>query len=353
MKRNRIPTWDRKKTRVFQIRLLAWYSRHRRRLPWRGNPTPYRVWVSEIMLQQTQVKTVLPYYERFLSRFPDVRTLASAPEEDVLAAWAGLGYYSRARSIHRAAVKIVREHNGRFPETMDDILKLPGVGRYTAGAIHSIAFNRPAPVVDGNVRRVISRLNGIKGRIPETFFWKQSSAWVPATRPSDFNQAVMELGALICTPSDPRCADCPVASLCTAMRLGIQHQIPAKLPARAAVEVALVLLVVESGESVLLSEKLPCPYIPGSWGLPARLLQKNESPEQAVHALADEMRFNGASFQKLGVVRHGITYRRIAAHVYRTPNVVGVLPAKNQRWVCRASAQRHLTSSLFRKALQL
>ncbi len=344
--------WTRRKTRNFQTRLLDWYSGHRRELPWRSEPTPYHVWISEIMLQQTQVKTALPFYERFLSRFPDVRTLAAASESELLAVWAGLGYYSRARNLHRAAAMIVQDHDGQFPEAMDQILRLPGVGRYTAGAIRSIAFNRPEPVVDGNVRRVISRLHGIKGA-PETFFWNQSSAWIPAGHPSDFNQAVMELGALVCTPADPRCAVCPAASLCVARRLRIQPLVPAKRPSRKRVDIALVILVIEHRGSVLLSRELPSPFIPGSWGLPARLLQKGDSPERAAYALAKSMRLDGITLREVGMVRHAITYRRMTAHVYSAANTAEDPPAEEPPWMMRASAAQHLTSSLFRKALQL
>jgi A/G-specific adenine glycosylase len=197
--------WDWEKTRNFQERLLHWYGRHKRELPWRSNPAPYRVWVSEIMLQQTQAKTVLPYYDRFFKRFPDIQSLARASEQEVLALWAGLGYYGRARNLHRAARQIVDDHGGVFPDKLEEILMLPGIGRYTAGAICSIAFNRPLPIVDGNVRRVIRRLHGIGRRIPESHFWNQASAWVPEGKTSAFNQAVMELGALVCLPHRPLC----------------------------------------------------------------------------------------------------------------------------------------------------
>jgi len=197
--------WRREKTRKFQERILSWHRRHGRSLPWRRRPTPYRVWVSEAMLQQTQVQTVLPYYRRFLRRFPGIKALAAASEAEVTALWAGLGYYSRARNLHRAAGKIVAEHRGKFPDSKDSLLELPGVGRYIAGAVLSIVYGKAEPVVDGNVRRVIGRLHGLPDKAPDSFYWRQAAAWIPAGKASDFNQAVMELGALVCTPAKPLC----------------------------------------------------------------------------------------------------------------------------------------------------
>src|SRR5438132_2793331 len=214
--------WDPVRTAKFQDALLAWYSEHQRALPWRSRPDPYRVWVSEIMLQQTQVQTVLRYFDRFVRRFPDARALAAASEEEVVSLWAGLGYYGRARNLRRAAIEIVRRHGGRFPSRFDEILRLPGVGRYTAGAIASIAFNLPEPIVDGNVRRVVSRLHALERGAPERFFWEQARAWTPAGRAAEFNQAVMELGALVYVPSSPLCLLCPVAAPSEARRRGIE-----------------------------------------------------------------------------------------------------------------------------------
>ena len=346
--------WNQRRIREFQARLLVWYNRHQRALPWRRYPSPYRVWISEIMLQQTQVKTVLPYYENFLSRFPDVNSLAAAPEEEVLAQWAGLGYYSRARNLHRTANQIVREFNGRFPSTMEEIRRLPGIGRYTAGAILSIAFNHAQPVVDGNVRRIITRLHGIASQAPDSFFWKQAAAWVDAVRPSDFNQAVMELGALVCTPSVPRCATCPVSSLCAAFSQGVQNRIPARRPNRATEEVALVILVIRRGDAVLLSRKPPTSFIPGPWGLPARLLQPGESPETAVRTLSRSLNLKKSSLRKVFTVRHCITHRRIAAQIFeaQSPTAVIVREKEALRWIESAHIDRYLTSSLYRKALK-
>ena len=202
--------------------LLRWYRRVRRDMPWRREVSPYRTWISEIMLQQTTVAAVTPKYEAFLKAFPDVRALARAPEDAVLKRWAGLGYYSRARNLRRAAREIVEKHGGQFPSNFDDVLALPGVGRYTAGAILSIAFSQPHPVVDGNVIRVYARLFGLRGRAKDPAFvkeiWARAAPLVPKSAPGDWNQALMELGATVCTPESPSCGACPVAKDCVALK---------------------------------------------------------------------------------------------------------------------------------------
>ena len=198
--------------RRFRARLLRWYRRHRRGLPWRNTRDPYRIWVSEIMLQQTRVAAVLSHYHAFLRRFPSVRSLAAARESSVLAAWSGLGYYARARSLHAAAKEIVRKRRGRFPRSAKDLRALPGIGRYTAAAISSIAFGRPEAVVDGNVARVLRRLSGQPAS--ERELWRQAELLLSRHSPGDFNQAMMELGATLCLPATPRCDRCPVFVWC-------------------------------------------------------------------------------------------------------------------------------------------
>jgi A/G-specific adenine glycosylase len=198
--------------RQFRSRLLGWYDRHRRDLPWRANRDPYRVWLSEIMLQQTRVAAVIDHYHEFLQRFPTVEKLAAAREASVLAAWSGLGYYRRARRMHAAAKVIVHEHNGKFPQSARALQSLPGIGRYTAAAIASIAFGEPIAAVDGNVERVLQRVAG--RRLAKEEMWAAANDLLDKNRPGDFNQAMMELGALVCTPRVPACLTCPVAELC-------------------------------------------------------------------------------------------------------------------------------------------
>ncbi len=203
---------EKKDVRRFRKRLLGWYDRHRRDLPWRRTRNPYRIWVSEIMLQQTRVAAVLGHYREFLRRFPSVRRLASARPESVLAAWSGLGYYRRARSLHAGARLLVREHRGRFPRRSAEWRALPGIGRYTAAAIASIAFDEPSAVVDSNVERVLERLQG--KRLAAKGMWEAADSLIDSGRPGDFNQAMMELGAIVCLPKAPKCSACPLARWC-------------------------------------------------------------------------------------------------------------------------------------------
>jgi A/G-specific adenine glycosylase len=202
----------------FRQALLRWYDQHRRDLPWRATRDPYRIWLSEIMLQQTRVAAVLDHYRIFLQRFPDVQTLAASAEDDVLAAWSGLGYYRRARMLHRCAQQIAAQHAGCFPRDSEALLALPGIGRYTAAAIASIAFAEPVAVVDGNVERVLQRFTGINLTPPQT--WQHAQALLAHARPGDFNQAMMELGATVCVPSEPRCMVCPVRKWCAVQQSG-------------------------------------------------------------------------------------------------------------------------------------
>jgi A/G-specific adenine glycosylase len=221
---------------LFRKKLLAWYDQNQRALPWRRKPgsrspiDPYRVLLSESMLQQTQVATVIPYFHRFLARFPSVFELAAADEQQVLRLWQGLGYYSRARNLRAAAIEIVRDHGGKIPQDCEQLLQLPGVGRYTAGAVASIAFERRAPILDGNVQRVLCRLDGIESdprqRDVQKRLWDRAQEILPKARIGDFNSALMELGATVCTPRSPRCEHCPMRRGCRAAAAGLQEQIP-------------------------------------------------------------------------------------------------------------------------------
>ncbi len=345
--------WNLDKIERFQRLLLAWYRKHKRLLPWRSRPTPYRVWIAEVMLQQTQVRTVLPYYNRFLERFPDIKTLAAASEDEVVRSWAGLGYYRRAHDLAAAARRIVEEWRGRFPRNIDDIRRLPGVGRYTAAALCSIAFHQAQPVVDGNVRRVIGRLHGIVNA-PESYFWKEAESLLSREQPSDFNQALMELGALVCTPTRPRCDVCPVRILCSSGHRGSTPSANRR-PGRAFEAIEIVVLILECQGEIVLGRNTEAEFIPGLWGLPTRILDRGRyRPLSAAQALARTILGYEPGLRACARVRHAITHRRILAHSYhakiRTPRppLADTTPFK---WVLAEESASHLTSSLFRKCV--
>jgi A/G-specific adenine glycosylase len=260
--------------RDFAASLIDWHARHGRHdLPWQRRRTAYRVWVSEIMLQQTQVTTVIPYYERFMQRFPDVRTLAAAPLDEVLHLWSGLGYYARARNLHRAAVRIAAEHRGRFPRSFEAVADLPGVGRSTAGAILALSHGERFPILDGNVRRVLSRHFGVEGRAQDRAvlqkLWTLSEECTPADNVDVYTQAVMDLGATVCVRRNPSCASCPVSASCSARRTGRQHELPSAKPARVRRqrEVFMLAAVREDGD-VLLERRPESGIWGGLWCLP-------------------------------------------------------------------------------------
>lgn len=269
------------------IRLLEWYDRAGRELPWRGSRDPYRIWLSEIMLQQTRIAAVEPYYARFLARFPSLEALAAAPLAEVLKAWEGLGYYARARNLHRLAQTLVNERQGQFPTNAAALQELPGIGRYTAAAIASIAFDERAAVLDGNVMRVLARLTDLPDDITQpatqTQLWEWAEALLPAARHGDYNQALMDLGRLVCTPRQPNCQECPLAAHCLAQQRGTVEQRPvkkAKAPLPQVRGVAAVLRD-ETGR-VLVVQRLPKGLLGGLWTLPGGLCEPDESLPEAL-----------------------------------------------------------------------
>jgi A/G-specific adenine glycosylase len=249
--------------------LLAWYGEHRRDLPWRRTRDPYAIWVSEVMLQQTQVAAVLPYWERFLARFPTVAALAGASEDDVLAAWSGLGYYRRVRDLRAGAIQVLACHEGAVPREPEALRALPGIGAYTAGAIASIAFDRPEPVLDGNVRRVLARWTADPGEGGDARFWALARALVEGPRPGDWNQALMELGATVCTPQAPRCPECPIAGECRGLASGTPEAFPRPRPSKPSHTIRVEVALIEQEGAVLLEEKGSGGPLRGRWDLPA------------------------------------------------------------------------------------
>ena len=321
--------------------ILDWYDRHARRLPWRDQPTPYRVWISEIMLQQTRVETVLPYFERWMQRFPTLQALAEASEQDVLKAWEGLGYYSRARNLYRAARLVMEQYNGRIPGEREQLEKLPGIGRYTAGAIASIAFGKDEPALDANIRRVLARVFNVTvpARSPEgeRLLWQFAGATLPAGRAGDYNQAIMDLGSSICTPRAPACLICPINVFCEAFRLGVQEQRPV-LDAKPAVpHYTVTAAVIHHDEDILIARRPENGLLGGLWEFPGGKLEPGESlPEGLRREIMEELGVPVTVGEPFGVYRHGYTHFKVTLHAFHCRIEAGEpqpLHASEIRWV--------------------
>jgi A/G-specific adenine glycosylase len=302
----------------FQRRLLAWFRRHRRDLPWRSSRDPYRIWVAEVMLQQTRIAAVIPYYDRFLARFPTVESLAEARPQDVLKFWSGLGYYSRARNLQSAARRIVADHHGKFPRELESALALPGIGRYTAAAVLSIAYDVPLAVLDGNVARVLARLHAIRGDLRAPARWQQLTAAADALlarhAAADWNQALMELGEIVCTPQIPRCPGCPVSQSCRAYALQLVDRIPAPRKKRAPlkIQIAAAILLDPLGRTLLVKDPGPHDGVLFSrmWQFPAVQVKSDAAVELTGH-LRRTLGVRLASLQPLAAARHAVTFRNI------------------------------------------
>lgn len=298
-------------------RVLIWFDRHRRELPWRLDRDPYRIWVSEVMLQQTTVATVLPRFERFMCAFPTLHTLAEADEQEVLRQWQGLGYYRRARDLHRASRLMVEQHGGRLPDDVEAWKQLPGVGRYIMGAVLSQAFDRRLPIVEVNSQRVLCRLYGQdqdpKSPAVREWLWRTATTVLPRKRAGDFNQAIMELGAMLCTPNRPRCKQCPLASICVARKMGTQETIPMRPAAVPRVSVKEVAIVVRKGSNVLLARRPESGRWGNMWEFPHVSLEAKESHDDAAKRLLEDVLGIRAKLgRELITIRHAVTRFRIA-----------------------------------------
>lgn len=318
-------------------RLLAWYGREGRDLPWRRTRDPYRIWLSEIMLQQTGVTAVIPYYERFLAAFPSVAQLAAAPLEQVLQLWAGLGYYRRARFLHQAAGAVMSRHGGRFPEGLEDIMALPGVGRSTAGAIVSIAFDCKAPILDGNVRRVLCRLLAVpgdprSGKV-EKRLWQWADTLTPADRPHDYAQAIMDLGATVCTPRRPVCRECPLSGLCEAFWRGVPEQFPQRGARKTVPLVRQVAVLIEHQGCFLVRRRPLEGMLGGLWEFPAAAIPAGGSAEETVRMLLAE-EGGSARPEPAGTVRHAYSHFKVELQVFfcRTGEA-GRVAEDDRRWL--------------------
>ena len=319
------PVWNEStwRSRV-RRRLLEWFDDNARELPWRSNPLPYHVWVSEIMLQQTQVATVLPYFERFLNSFPTIADLARADEANLMRHWEGLGYYRRARSLHAAAKRIVEIHAGEFPTTFDEVIALPGIGRYTAGAILSISADQRLPVLEGNTQRVLSRWIALRESPTKTpankLLWSVAQRMLPRTGSGVFNQAAMELGALVCTPRQPKCDVCPVRSMCCARKLNLQHEIPGKVTKTKyedRLEFAFVIQQRIAKEDAFLMRPIPDGQRwAGLWDFPRPTETIYESVAAASDWLSDQLGVTVAPGVQLLTSKHAVTKYRITLDVH-------------------------------------
>ena len=334
--------------------LLRWFDRARRDLPWRRRPSAYRTLVSELMLQQTGVATVVPYFQRFVARFPTLRALAGASDDDVTALWSGLGYYARARNLRRAAGQIVREHAGRMPRTEVELRALPGIGPYTAAAVAAIAFGERAFALDGNGLRVLARLTGdrrpVDAPATRSALHARGLAEVPRARAGDFNQAVMELGALVCTPRNPNCAACPLSRACRAHADGIVDSVPAKKVRTERPRVQVVSACVTDGRQLLLVRR-GAGLLRGTWSLPEATATAGAPPAGAARELAERagLRVHEVAYQ--GSVRHVFTHRDLTAEVFRVQVARAGEPGADSRWVMPTAVATLGVSTFTRKTL--
>lgn len=327
----------------FAEAVLHWFDGHGRHdLPWQKDPTPYRVWISEIMLQQTQVATVIPYYERFMSRFPDVRALAKADIDEVLHLWTGLGYYARARNLHKAAGIITGKFHGRFPEDIEALIALPGIGRSTAGAILSLAMNQRRPILDGNVKRVLTRVYAIEGRPGQSDvnnrLWSLADECTPTERVADYTQAIMDLGATVCTRSRPGCDRCPLAEGCVAHARGEETRFPERKPARVKPVRQVTFLILENDQGALLLQKRPPSGIWGGlWGFPECAENTDISQRLA------ETGFELLEHRDLPAMRHTFSHFHLdinPVHCRVRAGPTGVAETQPSRWYRNDDSQR-------------
>jgi A/G-specific adenine glycosylase len=341
--------------------LLAWYRRNARDLPWRRTRDPYRIWLAESMLQQTRIDTALPYYRRFVERFPNVRALADARLDDVLRLWAGLGYYTRARNLHKTARIVAREHRGEFPRTATGLQHLPGVGRYTAGAIASMAFGQRAAVVDGNIKRVLTRLLAIEACIEATEttrrLWQLAERLVAPRAPGAFNQALMELGGRVCVSKNPACPRCPLRKWCAAAARGIQGRLPKRGHKKPVPRVQAVAAAFRSNGGYLIVKRPAEGLLGGLWELPSAEVHDGEPHAESLRKhLRDAFGVQVSVGEALGVVRHAFSHRLLELHVYRC-HVRGTLAARSERdhvrWVLPRQLEHFAFASVDRKALAL
>ena len=305
----------------FSDRILDWYAHHGRELPWRGQSDPYMVWVSEIMLQQTRVESVIPYFERWMEHFPNIHVLAAASEQDVLLVWEGLGYYSRARNLYKAARIVVDDFGGELPHDLTALRQLPGIGRYTVGAIASIAFGLDVATLDGNLRRVFARVFDVS--VPadspkgEGILWALAEKHLPKGHAGDYNQALMDLGATLCLPRNPACLLCPISKLCKARALGLQEQRPVLKPKPGVPHYTVTAAVLRRDGKILLAKRLSKGLLGGMWEFPGGKVENGETLAAClVREIREELGTEIQVGEALGIYRHAYTHFRITLHAF-------------------------------------
>lgn len=304
-----------------QEKLLEWYSANARELPWRGSYSPYQVWISEIMLQQTQVSAMLPYYSRWMKRFPDINSVALASEDEILLHWEGLGYYARAKNIRKAARQILAEFGGELPRDFDSVRRLPGIGRYTAGAIMSFAYNADYAAADANAARILSRLFDISAPWGSKEFqdavWNRASGILPKGRARDFNQALMDFGSSVCLARTPLCEKCPVANLCESLQKGLVRSRPAARIKKTLVPVRRAAGILVRNGMILVRKRPETGLMPNLWEFPGGTAREAEDPEQALRRLwLEELGILTGRVEELGIIRHTHTGFRVTLHAY-------------------------------------
>ena len=330
--------------------LLTWYARHARDLPWRGNSDPYAIWVSEIMLQQTRVESAIPYFQRWLHHFPSIADLAHAPQQEVLALWEGLGYYSRARNMRRAAQIIMTEWNGKLPNDLHALGKLPGIGQYTAGAIASIAFGLDTPALDGNIRRVLARVFNVAVPVSspagKRCLSELAAANLPPGQAGDYNQALMDLGATICTPRAPDCSHCPLASLCLSFAAGIQEARPVHVARAPLPHYLVTAAVIQRDHQVLIAQRPDQGLLGGLWEFPGGKQQPDEDLVACLkREIGEELGAEIEVDEKVGIYKHAYTHYRLTLHAYYCKLHNGTQPQPVQvqalRWVQLAELEEY------------
>ncbi len=340
----------------FSRKLLKWYTTHHRKLPWRQTRDPYKIWISEVMLQQTTVPAVIPYYEKWLSQFPDVQTLSAAPLRQVLKAWQGLGYYQRAKNLHRSARILLEKHEGKIPEDYEELIKLPGFGPYTTAAVLSIAYGKPFPVIDANVRRVWMRIMGMRKESNPKLdkdILQFMKSYLPKAKMGIFNQAVMEMGSLVCRPKSPLCLLCPVQEYCKAFTMGEQEIIP-RPQKRSYRKIEAVIGVMEKQGKYLIQKRPPSGLLSDLWEFPGGKRQKNETLEQALHReIKEGLGVEIAQIQLLTQVNHAYTQFQVKLFAFQCMLRTDPSPAKDgHRWVSLRGMRKYPFPSGSAKIIQ-